>query len=128
MGKDRIDTQRLNRQIAVLRRGPGSDDGYGKAPGELRRLCFRLASVKPARRRQGIEGGGPEAAAELSAWLRWDEVTKGIKATDQVAFEGLLYEIVASPMEVGLRAGIELLLVAADGQAGIDPAALPAWV
>lgn len=128
MAGQRLEAQRLNRRIAVLRRGPGSDDGFGKAPGELRRLCWRFASVKPAQRRQAFMAGGTEAGAELSAWLRYDAVTKGIKATDQVAFEGKLFEIVAAPLEVGLRAGIELLLIAADGQSGIDPAALPQFI
>lgn len=128
MGKNAIAAGSLNRRIAVLRRAAGSDDGFGKAPGELKRLCWRFASVKPVSRRAAFAAGGTEASAELSAWLRRDGVTKGIKATDQVVFEGTLFEIVAMPIEIGLRAGIELLLVAADGQTGIDPAALPAWI
>lgn len=127
MGKNAIGGHTLNRRVAILRRGPGSDDGFGKQPGELRRLCWRFASVKPARRRAAFDAGGTEAVAELSVWLRRDGATTGIRVTDQVAYESQLYEIVAIPIEVGFHAGIELLIVAADGQAAIDAAALPAW-
>lgn len=130
MAGQRIEAQRLNRRIAILRRGPGSDDGFGKAPGELRRLCWRFASVKPARMpRANVEGpvaGGTGVLAELSAWLRWDSVTAAILPTDKAVLDGKLYELTAVPQEVGQRGGIELLLVAADGPNSIDPDALPA--
>ena len=113
---NRIDAQRLNRRLAVLRAAAGSNDGFGTGPGALQVLCWRLASVKPARRRETFEAGTPEARAELSAWLRFDGVTRTIAATDQVALDGQLYAITARPLEVGLRGGIELLLIST-GQA-----------
>ncbi|PKB19654.1 SPP1 family predicted phage head-tail adaptor [Novosphingobium kunmingense] len=118
---------RLNRRVTILRRGAGSDDGYGKVPGAWQVLCARDASIKPARRNEVYEAAGTEGKAELTCWLRHDSVTRTIAETDAVVEGGRLYEIAATPMEVGNREGIELRIVAGDGGAVPDVDDLEPW-
>lgn len=127
MSRDRIESERLNRRIAILRNGTASDDGFGTTAGALQRLCWRYASVKPVMRRESTEAVQERAAAELSAWLRFDDVTRTIKATDRVAVDGKLFELTGTPVEVGFREGIELLLVSSPGNETVDADALSPW-
>jgi head-tail adaptor len=125
---DALKTERLNRRIAVLRRGDSVDDGYSSgAPGEIQRLCWRLASVKPVRRREQFEAAEQRGYAELSCWLRFDSVTRTIAGTDLIAIDGTVYEIGEAPREVGFKGGIELMLVTADDIPAVDPDALAQW-
>lgn len=119
---------RLNRPVTIVRRGAGSDDGMGTVPGAWQVLCKRDASIIPARRNEVYEAAGTEGKAELTCWLRHDSVTRTIAETDAVVEGGRLFEIVATPMEVGNRDGMELRIVRGDGGAAVDVESLDPWV
>lgn len=120
MKGSRIPAGRLDRRVTVLRAAPAAHDGYEPVPGALQVLGSRLASIKPAWRREGVQAGGMEAAAELSAWLRVDNLTRTIRATDKVVLDGRLFELTAAPIEIGRGYAIELLLVGNADGASID--------
>lgn len=107
----------LDRRVKILRRAPASDDGYGAQPGEWLAAFRRWASVKP-RGSQAREGGEPIVAEGkagrrvLSVWLRWDSETREITEQHALELDDVRYEIVAPPLELGRREGIELLVVA----------------
>jgi head-tail adaptor len=112
MGRHAIAAGSLNRRARILRRGAGSDDGYGKQPGAWTELASRLCSVKPRMGREKVEGLGLQALAVMSFWFRFDNTTRTIVATDALELDGVHYEIVAPPIVIGLNAGIEVLAVA----------------
>lgn len=120
----RISAGRLDRRITLVRPAAAVHDGLELRPGGLQVLCHRYASVKLARRREAFDAGGTEARAELTAWLRFDNATRTIRATDKVVLDSRLYELTAAPMEVGRGYAIELLLVADDDAVPIDVTAL----
>jgi head-tail adaptor len=104
--------------VCILRRRSAVDDGFTTRPGAYELLATRPASVKPAsaRRMSGelLEQLGIAARATLSVWLRYDSVTRSLTAQDAVEFDGVRYDIVAPPAEVGRRQGVELLIVTSD--------------
>lgn len=112
MGKNAIASGSLNRRARILRRGLGTDDGYGSQPGGWVELATRLCSVKPKMGREAVEGMGRQGVTTLSFWFRFDNTTRTITAQDALELGGVHYEIIAPPIEVGLRAGIEVLAVA----------------
>lgn len=120
MKGSRIPAGRLDRRVTVLRAAPSGHNGLELSPGELQVLCHRYASIKPARRREAFDAHGTEARAELTAWLRFDDATRTIRATDKVVLDERPYELTGAPMEVGRGYAIELLLVADDDAAPID--------
>lgn len=112
MGKNAIAAGSLNRSARILRRGAAADDGYGSQPGVWVELARRLCSVKPKMGREAVEGMGRQGVTIMSFWFRFDDTTRTITAEDALELDGVHYEIVAPPIEVGLRAGIEVLAVA----------------
>lgn len=107
-----ISAGRLDRRVKILRRLASSDDGYGTQPGDWALLAERWASVRPRMGKENPEAGGMTARAVTSFWLRFDEVTREITELDAVELDGVRYEIVVPPLQVGRREGIELLAVA----------------
>ena len=101
---------KLNRRVTILRQGPGVDDGYTVKPGELEDLATRWASVVPVTGKERIEAGGVAASGELTIWLRWDSVTKKITEEDAIRYQGVVYELVGTPIEIGTREGVELVV------------------
>lgn len=102
----------LDRKITLLRPGAGIDDGFTTKPGGPEVAGTRRASVK-------VEKGGELFQAEqvrgkrvLSVWLRYDSLTRTIGEDWRVEHDGRDYELVAPPVEVGRREGIELMVVA----------------
>lgn len=103
----------LNRRVSILRRGAPVDDGYTTAPAPYEWIGARFASVKPRMGREAVEAGGREARTIMSFWMRRDALARTITADDALELDGVRYEIVAPPIEVGaMREGIEVLAVA----------------
>lgn len=112
MGRNAIASGSLNRRARILRRSTAADDGYGRQPGAWVELASRLCSVKPKMGRETVEGMGRQGVTTMSFWFRFDGTTRTITAQDALELDGVHYEIVAPPIEVGLRAGVEVLAVA----------------
>lgn len=104
---------KLDRRITIKRPGAAVDDGFGTQPGPLADYAVRWASWQPARGREIFENLGREAKSGGTFWIRYDSLTAAIAETDQVQFEGRLWDIVAI-QEVGRREGVELVVVAGD--------------
>jgi head-tail adaptor len=119
----RIPAGRLNRAVIIQRQGAAEHDGYSRKPGAWAQLGTRLASVRPARGREGEEGQGRSGVALMSFWMRWDSLTSTITERDALIFEGRRYQITSPPMEIGRREGIEIFAIAAELENISDPAA-----
>lgn len=102
----------LDRRVKILRRLPARDDGFATVPGEFALLAERWASVKPRPGSETTEAGGRTGHAVLSFWLRFDRVTRSIGERDALELDGRRFELIAPPLEIGRREGIELLGVA----------------
>ncbi len=117
---------KLDKRIALLRRATATDDGLGIVPGALSRLGWRWASFKAERGTEGFENEGKQARATASVWLRSDALTRSLQATDKLAIDGLVYELVAPPAAIGRREGVELFVRAEDGET-VDADVLAEW-
>ena len=117
---------KLDKRVALLREGAASDDGLAVVPGALSRMGWRWASFKPERGSEGFENEGKQARGTASVWLRSDALTRSLLETDKLAIDGLVYELVAPPLAIGRREGVELFVRAEAGRA-VDAAALPEW-
>lgn len=112
-----IKAERLDRRVTVLAMSAGSDDGYGAEPGDWAEVGgagngTRWASVKPRMGREAAEAAGREGRTVMSFWFRYDELTSTITAAHALQLDGQRYGIIAPPIEVGRRDGIEVLAVA----------------
>ncbi len=108
----------LDRRVTILRQGAPTHDGLQTVPGAFAPIGSRAASVRPAQGREAAEFLGKEAHAPMSIWLRYDSLTRTIVATDAIEYQGQRYQILAPPVEVGRREGIELLVSAIVRPAG----------
>ncbi len=108
-----LKTGKLDRRVTVLRRGADVDDGLTRVPGAWATLTTRWGSVQRRSGREPVAAGTRAGEASQSVWLRFDSVTRTITARDAVEIDGQRFEIVAPPIEVGRREGIELLIMAA---------------
>lgn len=104
----------LDRRITILRTGAPVDDGYTTQPGAETAFITRSASWKPANGREVFENQGREAKAGGTFWLRWDNETRTIAATDRVLSDDRHWDIL-SVTEVGRHEGVELIVAAGDG-------------
>lgn len=104
----------LDRRVTILRQGPPVHDGLQNLPGAFGPIGTRAGSVKPLPGRETVEHMAKVARAPLSVWLRFDSLTRTITARDAVKIDGRRYQIIAPPVEVGRREGIELNVVASD--------------
>lgn len=125
MGKLRAGN--LDRRVAILRSGPAVDDGFTTRSSELRLVAWRRASVMPVRGSEALEHEQRRALAEVSVWLRFDTVSRAIRASDKLAIRGVVHELLAPPLEVGRGVGIELFAKALAGADTVDPGALAVW-
>lgn len=107
-----INAGKLDRRVTVLRQGAAVDDGFTRVPGAWASIGSRWASVKPRMGREPVQVGSRAGEAVQSVWMRFDELTRTITAADAIEIEGQRFEIVAPPIEVGRREGIEVLIVA----------------
>lgn len=107
-----IQARRLDRRVTLLVQGAAVDDGFTLVPGAWETLAERSASIKPRMGREPVGSGSRAGEAVQSVWLRWDEVTSTLTEQHAVLIGGTHYEIIAPPIEVGRREGIELLVVA----------------
>lgn len=106
----RLSTGKLDRRVTILRKGAGADNGYTVKAGGFAELATRWASVVPVTGKERIEAGGVSASAELTIWMRWDSVTAMITEKDGVRYQGKDYELVGTPIEIGTREGVELVV------------------
>lgn len=107
---------KLDRRITIQRQGPSTDNGIEEVPGALEDYATRWASWKPSNGREIFENLGREAKSGGTFWLRHDQRTRGIKATDIVKFDGRAWDILGV-QELGRREGIELIVSADDSVA-----------
>lgn len=107
-----VRTGKLDRRVEIHRHGAAVDDGLTKVPGALALLATRWGWVMLRRGREPVDAGTRAGEATQSVWLRFDSVTRTITEQDVVKIDGQQFEIVAPPIEVGRREGIELLIVA----------------
>ncbi|XUU60645.1 head-tail adaptor protein [Erythrobacter sp. HA6-11] len=105
---------KLDRVVAIERRGPAQHDGRSRKPGPWGTVGKRRASVQPARGRETQEAEGRSGQQPMSFWFRYDRVTSSVTEQDSLVHEGRRYEITAPPMEVGRREGIEVIGVAGE--------------
>lgn len=103
----------LNRTIDLVGPGAKQDDGFTTRVGDADPVR-RRASVRPAMGNERLESSEIAGKRVLSIWLRSDAVTRTVDERWKVIFEGRSYELVAPPIEVGLREGVELLVSALD--------------
>jgi head-tail adaptor len=104
-----IRSGKLDRRVTVLRRLPEVDDGMTLREGDWAVLFFRQAWVKPRMGREASEAGGRDGVTVMSFWMRWDPETRDIASSDALELDGQRYTILAPPIEVGRREGIEVL-------------------
>lgn len=107
-----IRSGKLDRRVRILQPGAPVDDGQQTLPGGFVEAGQRWAWVKPKMGREPIEAQGREARTPMSFWLRFDSLTRTIGADWALEMEGVHYSIIAPPIEVGRREGIEVLGVA----------------
>lgn len=116
----RIRAGNLDRVVFLLRRGDADHDGFRPKPGAWAQLGKRKASIRPARGSESVEQQGTVARAELTVWLRSDELTRSLTALDGIAVDGQRYELTAPPVMIGRREGVELF-VKSSGEGWVAP-------
>lgn len=114
---------RLDRRVTIQRRGASVHDGYSNKPGAWADVATRWTSIKPARGGEPVEAEGLSGLAVMSFWMRWDSVTSAITERDALVHDGARFEIVAPPMEVGRREGVEIFARRSEVVEASEPAA-----
>lgn len=109
---------RLDRRVTILRTQAAADDGWQTVPGAFVSIGRRNASLRPVRGNERFEDLRRDARSVMSLWLRSDSLTRTITAKDAILADGVKYALVAPPVEVGRREGVELFLVE-DAEIGI---------
>lgn len=104
---------KMRRRVTIRRQGAPVDDGVTTLPGAWATLATRYAQDIRSRGREVFENLGTEAEIPMTFLLRFDSVTKTIKTTDRIGFEGKEYDL-KSVQEIGFRDGIECVGVASD--------------
>lgn len=112
---------RLDRLVSIERRGPPVHDGYARVPGAWAPLAQRWASIKPVRGRETQEGQGRSGTAQITFWMRFDSVTSTLTERDSLVWNGQRYDIVAPPLEIGRREGIEVFASAGELDNASEP-------
>lgn len=102
----------LDRRVTILRQAKSTHDGLQNLPGAFAPIGTRSASVKPVTGRETVENLAKDGRSPVTIWLRFDTLTRSITERDAIEHDGKRYQIVAPPMEVGRREGIELIAVA----------------
>lgn len=105
----------LNRRVMLLRPGSPIGDGNGTRAGPFEEAGQRRASVRQARGTETAEALQHDGKLRLSFWLRRDSLTVQIDARWALEHEGKRYQLVAAPIEVGNREGVELIGEAREG-------------
>jgi len=98
----------LDRRVKILREGPASDDGYTTTH-EWIEVGTRWAAFLPQAGREAIEAAGKDGVEAVRFHLRHDSLTASITELDVIEFETRRYAIVAPPIEIGRREGLELI-------------------
>lgn len=105
----------LNRRVMLLRPGPPIGDGNGTRLGPLEEAGQRSVSVRLARGSETNEALQRDGKVRLSFWLRLDSLTTQMDASWALEHEGRRYQLVAAPVEIGNREGVELIAEAREG-------------
>jgi SPP1 family predicted phage head-tail adaptor len=99
----------LDRRVSILRPAPASDDGYTTVEGWVE-VGQRWAAFKPQVGREAIEASGKDGMEAARFHLRHDSLTRTITELDVLEFENRRYAIIAPPIELGRREGVELVV------------------
>lgn len=103
---------RLDRKVTLARSGEADHDGWSRQAGGWSAVAHRFASVRPARGREVDEADGRSGLAVMRFWFRHDSVTATIDETWSLVLDGTRYDIIAPPIEIGRREGVEIYATA----------------
>jgi SPP1 family predicted phage head-tail adaptor len=98
----------LDRRVTILRLGAASDDGYTTTQ-EWIEVGQRWAAFKPQSGREAIEAAGKDGMEAATFHLRHDSLTRSITELDVLEYETRRYAIIAPPVELGRREGLEII-------------------
>ncbi len=98
----------LDRRLLLLRLGDPVDDGLDVAQ-EFEPLAERFCKVVYQAGKEAIEAAGKDGMAAIRFHVRYDSVTRTLTEEDALEYEGAQYAIVAPPIELGRREGLELI-------------------
>ncbi len=104
----------LDRQVRLLRRTSGTDNGIEITPGGFEAVATRFARVMPEYRAEKLQALGLVGQKVIRVWLRFESVAAQVNSTWALEYEGEPYELVGEPTEIGRREGLELVAVASD--------------
>jgi head-tail adaptor len=98
----------LDRRVSIMRLGPESDDGYTTSRPWVE-IGSRWAAFLPQAGREAIEAAGKDGVEAVRFHLRHDSLTASLTELDVIEFETRRYAIVAPPIEIGRREGLEII-------------------
>ena len=98
----------LDRRVTLLRLGAAVDDGYTSVQ-EFEALAVRWCRVIYQTGKEAVEAAGKDGMASVRFRVRHDSVTSTLTEQDALEYEGARYAIVAPPIELGRREGLELI-------------------
>jgi head-tail adaptor len=98
----------FDRRVTLLRLGAAVDDGYTSSQ-EFEPLADRWCKVIYQTGKEAVEAAGKDGMAAIRFRLRFDSVTRTLSEEDALEYEGARFAIVAPPLEIGRREGLELV-------------------
>jgi head-tail adaptor len=98
----------LDRRVSILRLADPVDDGFTVAQ-EFEPLGERRCRVVYQTGKEAVEAAGKDGMAAIRFHVRYDSLTRTITEEDVLDYEGARFAIVAPPIELGRREGLELI-------------------
>jgi head-tail adaptor len=103
-----MDAGALDRRVTLLRLGAAVDDGYTPTQ-EFETLAERWCKIIYQTGKEAVEAAGKDGMAAVRFRLRFDSLTRTLTEEDALEYEGARFAIVAPPLEIGRREGLELI-------------------
>lgn len=98
----------LDRRVSIMRLGPATDDGYTTSQPWVE-IGTRWASFSPQVGKEAIEAAGKDGVEAVRFQVRHDSLTRTLTELDALEFEARRYAIIAPPVEIGRREGLEIV-------------------
>lgn len=95
----------LNRQIEILTLSDSTPNKYNETPSEWEVLETVWAEKKDVRGKEFVAAGAEAALHETVFKIRYSNT---ITAADRVKYDGVVFEIISPPVELGNREATEL--------------------
>lgn len=103
----------LDRTITLYSPAAETDDGYTEKSGGWTDEGTRRARYVAGSPRETFEAHGREAQVPLSFEVRFDDLTRTIRETWQIGYDGRRYDVTGIE-EIGRRDGLRIMAVAND--------------